>query len=178
MPSTRDWRKPVLMQTNDASFLALGSNLSAGYGSSVDLIRAAIAAIGVSRVRIDKCSSFYQTRPLGPAQPEFINLVLKIHTLLAPRALLHHMQGVETAFGRQRQVKWGPRTLDIDILSMPSGPYGPDPLLPHGELHKRGFVLYPLSEIAPGWVHPVSLQPISALIRALPASERVGITRL
>ena len=53
------------------------------------------------------CSSFYQTRPLGPAQPEFINLVLKIHTLLAPRALLHHMQGVETAFGRQRQGEMG-----------------------------------------------------------------------
>ena len=166
------------MQEKHATYLALGSNLPANFASSVDLLHAAIAAIDATRVRVDAVSSFYRTRPLGPSQPEYINLVLKVNTVLGGRGLLHEMQGVEAAFGRARKVKWGPRTLDIDLLSIPAGRMGPDPLLPHGEMHRRGFVLYPLHEIAPGWRHPVFGTSIRRLIAGLPPAERAGITRL
>ena len=166
------------MQENHTTFLALGSNLPANFVSSFDLLRAAIAAIDAARVRVDAVSSFYQTSPFGPSQPDYVNLVLKVNTVLGARGLLHEMQGVEAAFGRAREVKWGPRTLDIDLISMPAGRSGPDPVLPHGEMHRRGFVLYPLHEIAPGWRHPVFGTSIRQLIGGLPHSERVGITRL
>ena len=166
------------MQERHATFLALGSNLPANYVSSVDLLHAAIAAISDARVRVVAVSSLYQTRPFGPSQPDYVNLVLKVHTVLGARGLLHEMQGVEATFGRSRGVKWGPRTLDIDLISMPSGLEGPDPILPHGEMHRRGFVLFPLCEIAPGWRHPVSGTPISQLIGGLSPAERAGITRL
>ena len=166
------------MQEKYATYLALGSNLPANFASSVDLLHAAIAAFDATRVRVDAVSSFYRTRPLGPSQPEYVNLVLKVNTVLGGRGLLREMQGVEAAFGRAREVKWGPRTLDIDLLSIPTGRAGPDPILPHGEMHLRGFVLYPLHEIAPGWRHPVFGTSIRQLIGGLPPSERVGITRL
>ena len=166
------------MQERHATFLALGSNLPANYVSSVDLLHAAIAAISDARVRVVAVSSLYQTRPFGPSQPDYVNLVLKVHTVLGARGLLHEMQGVEATFGRSRGVKWGPRTLDIDLISMPSGLEGPDPILPHGEMHRRGFVLYPLYEIAPGWRHPVLGVSVCRLIGSLPSTERAGITRL
>jgi 2-amino-4-hydroxy-6-hydroxymethyldihydropteridine diphosphokinase len=166
------------MHEKYATFLGLGSNLPASYASSVDLLESAINAVAAARVRVIAASSFYRTRPLGPSQPDFVNLVLKVDTVLGARGLLHEMQRIEAAFGRAREVRWGPRTLDIDLLSMPTGGAGPDPLLPHGGMHHRGFVLYPLSEIAPGWRHPVSGLPIFQLIRGLPAAERAGITRL
>ena len=166
------------MQEKHATFLALGSNLPANYVSSVDLLHAAIAAIAAARVRVVAVSSFYRTHPLGPSQPDYVNLVLKVNTVLGARGLLHEMQGVEAAFGRAREAKWGPRTLDIDLISMPAARSGPDPVLPHGEMHRRGFVLYPLCEIAPGWRHPVLGTPICQLIGGLPPAERAGITRL
>ena len=166
------------MQEKHATFLALGSNLPADYASGVDLLRAAIAAVAAARVRVVSASSFYRTRPLGPCQPDYVNLVLKVNTVLGARGLMCEMQGVEAAFGRARGVKWGPRTLDIDLISMPAGLAGPDPILPHGEMHRRGFVLYPLHEIAPGWSHPVLGRSICRLIAGLPSAERAGITRL
>ena len=87
------------MQEKHATYLALGSNLPANFASSVDLLHAAIAAIDATRVRVDAVSSFYRTRPLGPSQPEYINLVLKVNTVLGGRGLLHEMQGVEAALG-------------------------------------------------------------------------------
>ena len=166
------------MQEKHATFLALGSNLPANYASSVDLLHDAVAAISAARVRVVAESSLYKTRPFGPPQPDYVNLVLKVHTVLGARGLLHEMQGVEAAFGRAREVKWGPRTLDIDLISMPAGRSGPDPVLPHREMHRRGFVLFPLCEIAPGWRHPVSGRPICQLIGGLPPVERAGITRI
>ena len=82
------------MQEKHATFLALGSNLPANYVSSVDLLHAAIAAIAVARVRVVAVSSFYETRPFGPSQPDYVNLVLKVNTVLGARGLLHEMQGV------------------------------------------------------------------------------------
>jgi len=166
------------MQEKQSTFLALGSNLPASYVSSVDLLESAISAIAAARVQVVAASSFYRTRPLGPFQPDFVNLVLKVNTVLGARGLLQEMKNIEVAFGRAREVRWGPRTLDIDLLSMPTGSAGPDPLLPHCAMHQRGFVLYPLSEIAPGYRHPASGLPIFQLIRRLPAAERAGIIRL
>jgi len=166
------------MQEKQATFLALGSNLPANYVSSVDLLHDAVAAISAARVRVVAESSLYKTRPFGPSQPDYVNLVLKVHTVLGARGLLQEMQGIEATFGRARGVKWGPRTLDIDLISMPAGLAGPDPILPHSEMHRRGFVLYPLYEIAPSWRHPVLGMSVRRLIGGLPSTERAGITRL
>ena len=141
-------------------------------------MHAAIAAIAETRVRVSAVSSFYRTQPLGPSQPDYVNLVLRVDTSLGARGLLREMQRVEASFGRVRSVKWGPRSLDIDLISMPVGLAGPNPILPHTQMHKRGFVLYPLYEIAPGWRHPVLGQPICQLIRSLPPRARAGVERL
>ncbi len=131
-------------------FLALGSNL----GDREATLAAALEALpGVRAVRK---SSLYETEPVGgPPQPEYLNQVVAGETALPPEELLPACLAVEARFGRERRVRGGPRTLDIDILF-----YGdvvresPRLTLPHPRLHQRRFVLVPLAEIAPGLVHP------------------------
>lgn len=108
-------------------------------------------------INILKTSSLYSTKPVGfEAQDWFINAVVLCETSLEPEPLLDFVLGLETNFGRVRTIRWGPRTLDLDILY-----YGnrqidlPRLKIPHPLLHERLFVLAPLAEIAPDWVHPV-----------------------
>jgi len=107
-------------------------------------------------LRIIRRSSLYETAPVGKTdQPSFLNLVVEVETALAPEALLDALQEIEQAFGRTRTVRWGPRTLDIDILL-----YGdatirtPRLTAPHPEMTRRRFVIEPLLEIAPDLVLP------------------------
>jgi 2-amino-4-hydroxy-6-hydroxymethyldihydropteridine diphosphokinase len=106
-----------------------------------------------NEVRMLARSSAYLTPPWGVAdQPCFINLCIAVDTRLAPRALLEHALAVERAFGRDRTVerRWGPRRLDIDILTYESPPIDePGLTLPHPRLLERAFVLVPLMEIRP-----------------------------
>jgi 2-amino-4-hydroxy-6-hydroxymethyldihydropteridine diphosphokinase len=98
-------------------------------------------------------SSDYLTPPWGVEdQPPFVNLCIAVDTTLTPQALLARAQAVERAFGRDRanEQRWGPRTLDIDILAFDDVVLNePDLTLPHPRLHERAFVLVPLAEIAP-----------------------------
>ena len=158
------------MQERHATFLALGSNLPANYVSSVDLLHAAIAAIAAARVRVVAVSSFYRTRPFGPSQPDYVNLVLKVNTVLGARGLLHEMQGVEAAFGRAREAKWGPRTLDLDLLAVRGGApplsvicESEELTLPHPRLHLRRFVLAPWAELSP----QLEVSPVLGCVREL-----------
>lgn len=133
-------------------FLSLGSNV----GDRRSFLEQALARLDRAGVRVVRRSSVYETAPWGPVpQSWFLNLVAEVRTALNPRALLTCTQAVEAALGRTREVRWGPRTVDVDIIL-----YGdrvvwePDLVIPHPRLRERGFVLVPLFEIAPELVLP------------------------
>ena len=149
------------------AFIGLGGNL----GDPVERIRSARRAVAaIPGVRETAFSSLYRSAPMGPAeQPEYVNAVMAAATTLAPLALLRALQAVERAFGRVRAgERWGPRTLDLDILL-----YGQETLdtaqlnVPHPGLAEREFVLLPLLEIAPGLEIP-GLGRLVDLARACP----------
>jgi 2-amino-4-hydroxy-6-hydroxymethyldihydropteridine diphosphokinase len=132
-----------------------------GFGSNQgESARTCLAAIQRlrehSRVRVLETSSLYRTAPLLVAeQPWFINGVVLCETDLSPKDLLDLLHRIETDFGRVRQARWGPRTLDLDLLTFGDRQINlPELTLPHPHLHERRFVLEPLLEIDPDWVHP------------------------
>ena len=120
-------------------------------------------------------SSFYNTAPWGYRdQEDFINLVIKIKTSLSPFALLACLQDVEKKFAKKMDIPWGPRTIDLDILFYNNAIVESTHLtIPHSFVCQRGFVLYPLEEIAPGLIHPVYQQTISQLLDSLDDDTRV-----
>ena len=134
--------------------IGLGSN----QGDSVPICLAAIERLCKHpRVRVLKTSSFYRTAPqLFPEQPWFINGVVLCETDLSPSEMLDLIHLIESDFGRDRQIRWGPRTLDLDLLAFGDHPVDlPELTIPHPRLHQRRFVLEPLVEIDADWVHPI-----------------------
>jgi 2-amino-4-hydroxy-6-hydroxymethyldihydropteridine diphosphokinase len=130
------------------AYVGLGSNL----GDREATIRAALESLAqVPETLLVRVSSLYDTEPVGEAeQPNFLNAVAELDTELPPRQLLWNLQLIEKRFGRVRTQRWGPRTLDLDLLL-----YGslvveePDLRVPHPELLQRAFVLVPLVELDP-----------------------------
>ncbi len=147
------------------AYIGLGSNL----GDSRRILEQAVVAVGrLSAVRIAAVSSVFVTVPVGGVeQPEFSNQALRVETDLRPRELLTVLLDVESRFGRTREVHWGPRTLDLDLLLYDDSVLNtPDLILPHPRLHERGFVLAPLLELAPDLRHPATGETIRDLYRA------------
>jgi len=135
--------------TAQTAFLGLGSNL----GDRAALLAQALARLdGTSGIRVVAVSSLYATAPVGVEdQPEFFNAAAEIRTTLTPRELLAACLRVETELGRVRLARWGPRTIDIDILLFGDLRLSEDAItLPHPRMRERAFVLAPLAEIAPG----------------------------
>ena len=133
-------------------FLLLGSNL----GNRQSFMLKAIALIEHDIAPVVKSSSLYETASWGKTDaPDYLNQVILLQTDLPASLLLKKILDIETIIGRQRDEKWGPRIIDIDILF-----YGgqqinePGLTVPHPELHKRRFTLEPLNEIAPHLIHP------------------------
>ncbi|MEW6186015.1 MAG: 2-amino-4-hydroxy-6-hydroxymethyldihydropteridine diphosphokinase [Thermodesulfobacteriota bacterium] len=114
-----------------------------------------------------KCSSWYLTEPVGLDDPEwFVNAVALLETPLAPEDLMRRLLEIETALGRERTVKWGPRVIDLDLLAYDEVIISqPGLTLPHPFLEKRRFVLEPMGEIAPDYIHPVLRKTIAELRR-------------
>lgn len=134
-------------------FLLLGSNL----GDRNLFLAKAIAYIGTDIGKIEKKSSVYETQAWGKTdEPDYLNQVIQLKTDLPAPGILKKVLNIENKLGRIREEKWGSRIIDIDILF-----YGqqiidqPGLKVPHPELHKRMFVLEPLSEIAPHLIHPI-----------------------
>ncbi len=131
--------------------LALGANL----GDPREALRGAVAGL-VSHpgIRVDAVSSLWRTEAVGgPEQPDYLNAVVLVDSSLDPAALLALAQELEEAAGRVREVRWGPRTLDVDILSIgDTRSDDPELTLPHPRAHERRFVLAPWSEVDPGFV--------------------------
>jgi len=129
-------------------FLGLGSNI----GQREANITAAITQLSEHPcIKITKTSSLYETRPVGFCdQPDFLNAVIEIDTSLSPEKLLDTCLSIELGLGRIRDIHWGPRIIDIDLLLFHDSVVQSDRLvLPHPRLHERSFVLVPLAEIAP-----------------------------
>ncbi len=153
------------------AFLGLGSN----QGDRLALLqKAEVRLVATPGIRIIACSSVYETAPVGlTRQPWFLNRVLLIETMLEPHALLDVLQQVEHSLGRTRTVRWGPRTIDIDLLLYDDRTVASERLsIPHPELSRRRFVLLPLAEIDPDARLPDG-RAVRDLLDALGDSQRV-----
>lgn len=151
------------------AYIGLGANL----GDPPAQLRAAlhgIAAFG----RIVATSPFYRSAPMGPAdQPAFCNAACRLDTSLAPEALMQGLLDIEQRMGRQRSVKWGPRTIDLDLLHVDGQQCASDRLtLPHPGIAQRNFVLAPLLDVAEADLRIPGLPPLD---RALQAIGRDGL---
>jgi 2-amino-4-hydroxy-6-hydroxymethyldihydropteridine diphosphokinase len=130
------------------AFLGLGSNL----GDRQRLLREAVDSLGPCVVAV---SGLWETEPVGGpgGQGAYLNIVVELDTGLDARGLLGVCHRIEAAADRKREERWGPRTLDVDVLWMESGPVDePDLVVPHPRAHERRFVLAPLAELAPDLV--------------------------
>lgn len=136
------------MTKGHRAYIGLGSNLE----SPVDqLERAFVALDRLPLCRLVARSRLYASKPIGPQdQPDFVNAVAALDTRLSPLALLDQLQALEQRHGRQRLRRWGPRTLDLDLLLYDTARIETPRLhVPHPQIASRGFVLIPLAELAP-----------------------------
>lgn len=126
-------------------------------------------------IEITAASSAWETSPVGPvAQADYLNAAAELRTTLEPRRLLEVLESTEDAHGRRRRQRWGPRTLDLDLLLAGDRRLQePGLTVPHPRLTQRRFVLEPLLEIAPELVHPVSGERLAAVLAGLATGERV-----
>ena len=148
------------------AYIAVGSNL----GNRKTHILSGIQALKVHPlIKLKKVSKMIVTEPYGGVEQEdFLNGALEIETLLEPEELLEALHQVENAEGRERIVRWGPRTLDLDILFYDRLCYESETLvIPHVDLENRVFVLKPMSEIAPYFRHPISKKTMTGLLKEL-----------
>ncbi|HXC55478.1 MAG TPA: 2-amino-4-hydroxy-6-hydroxymethyldihydropteridine diphosphokinase [Rhizomicrobium sp.] len=153
--------------------IALGGNLVSRVGTPAQTLAAALAAIAKQGVTVAAVSPYYVSPAWpDPSEPSFVNAVARIETMLPPPALLELLHATETAFGRVRSVRNAPRTLDLDLIDYDGRVERGPPELPHPRLADRAFVLLPLADLAPHWIHPVTGTPLGTLIAALPAAER------
>lgn len=150
--------------------IALGSNLG---NSSEYLIKSTESLSRLPNITLLAKSSLYKTKAVGPPQPDYLNGCITIKTELTPDLLLEKLLEVENRFGRIRQERWGPRTLDLDLLLYDDLILeSPNLQIPHPRMHERAFVLVPLAEIAADWVEPVSKLTIKELLEKLNCSGR------
>ncbi len=136
-------------------YVALGSNL----GDSKAYLDGAVKALSESRgCKVRRVADYITTKPYGVTdQPDFLNSVLELETLLAPEELLELLHDIENQAERKREIHWGPRTLDLDILLYDNLVLDtPELVIPHKEMHLRDFVLRPLAQIAPYVRHPLN----------------------
>jgi 2-amino-4-hydroxy-6-hydroxymethyldihydropteridine diphosphokinase len=127
------------------AYLALGSNL----GDRLEHLGEALRLLdGTDGVDVVRSSRIYESDPVGPPQPAYLNAVIEVETTRSPRELLEACRAVEDALGRVRAERWGPRTIDVDVLTFDERTVDePDLQIPHPRMHERGFVLVPLGEL-------------------------------
>lgn len=161
------------MKVTGQCAIALGSNL----GDSRVILEAALETLAQTPdITLQAKSSWYQTKAVGPPQPDYLNGCILLHVQLTPQLLLETLLGIEAKFGRVRRERWEPRSLDLDLLLYDDLILDTATLqVPHPRMRERAFVLVPLAEIAPNWVEPISGKAIAELLQAVDCS---GVHRL
>lgn len=154
---SRGWHK---------AYIALGSNM----GDTKGYLDLAVTRLKEHPLcQVGKVADYIETEPYGGVeQDNFLNSALELRTLLTPEELLEVLHGIEQEANRERLIHWGPRTLDLDILLYDDVVMDTEDLIiPHIEMHKRDFVLIPMAQIAPGYVHPVLHKTMRQLLEGL-----------
>ncbi|GGH42417.1 2-amino-4-hydroxy-6-hydroxymethyldihydropteridine diphosphokinase [Frigidibacter albus] len=183
-----------------AALVALGANLPKDGKPPEVTLRHALASLPNQRVQIQAVSRFFRS-PAYPAGsgPDYVNAVALLHVRICANELLAHLHTIEAQIGRTRMSRWGARVVDLDLLSHGSAVL-PDALtesawremsvadqvratpgqliLPHPRIADRAFVLVPLAEVAPGWVHPATGQGARAMLAALPEADKAALRPL
>ena len=157
--------------------IALGSNVEGPWGSPTQTVEQALVWLDSGPTRVLKASSLIKTKPFGlTEQPDFVNAVAIIETELEPAPLMRHLHDIELAADRRRTVRWGPRTLDLDLIDYNgeirdgtgrAKGHQRSLILPHPGISEREFVLAPIAEIAPQWRHPVLRKTAGELLREI-----------
>ncbi len=164
-------------------YLGIGSNLSSRFGNRFTNINLAVSYLKEKKVNLIKKSSFYESFSYpNKDNPKFINIVIAVKTTLSPCDLMKTLLSIEEKLGRKRLKKNDPRTCDIDIIDYKNkiinSKFNNFELeIPHQSLDTRNFVLFPLKEICPNWIHPVNKRSIDVLIQNLKKNNN-DITKL
>ncbi len=164
-------------------YLGIGSNLTSSFGNRFANINLAISYLEKKEINLVKKSSFYETFSYpNKENPKFINIVIAVKTSLSPNDLMKSLLSIEKKLERKRSKKNDPRTCDIDIID-----YNKEIInfklnnfelkIPHQSMSTRNFVLYPLKEICPNWIHPINKTTIDVLIKNLKKTNN-DITKL
>jgi 2-amino-4-hydroxy-6-hydroxymethyldihydropteridine diphosphokinase len=148
--------------------IALGSNL----GDSLSILEGSLKILSrTPKITLKSHSSWYRTAPVGPPQPDYFNGCALLEVQLLPEELLETLLDIERQFHRVRHERWGPRTLDLDLLLYDDLILSkPNLQIPHPRMRERAFVLVPLAEIAPDWIDPVSKKAIAQLLEEVDCS--------
>lgn len=194
------WQVPNMIANGRTALIALGSNEKSVWGDPAQTVQKAMEQVARLAQHTVRKSNLYST-PAFPsgAGPAFVNAAMAIHTNASPERLLADLHEIEGAAKRNRQHRWGPRTLDIDLIGMDDlvvpddathaawrnlptdaqQQQAPDQLiLPHPRVQDRAFVLVPLAEVAPDWRHPTLGGTVEELLGACPANDLSDIVRL
>ncbi|MGE7782018.1 2-amino-4-hydroxy-6-hydroxymethyldihydropteridine diphosphokinase [Peribacillus sp. NPDC097264] len=159
------------------SYLSIGSNM----GESFDTFQRAFQLLSEDpHIKLVSCSSLYETDPVGYTDQDcFLNAVIKVETDLTPEDLLRACMQVERKLGRKRNVRWGPRTLDLDILLYNHENVETEILsIPHPRMHERAFVIIPLMELESDIILPKMNTSLSDLLEKIPDKEGVRLWKL
>lgn len=151
--------------------IALGANLPSRFGGPEETLEAAKIALEAAQVRMLSASRVWITEPVPKSdQPYFRNAVIQVDTALCARSLLRVLHHIEADFGRVRSERNAPRCIDLDLIAYNDVQIDEgeaEIIVPHPRMHERAFVLAPLCDIAPGWVHPVMNRTAQDLLDAL-----------
>jgi 2-amino-4-hydroxy-6-hydroxymethyldihydropteridine diphosphokinase len=152
--------------------IAFGANRSGALGPPRATIEVAMGNLAQEAGKIVARSRFYRSAPVpASAQPWYVNAVAALDTRLAPEDLLALLDRIETRLGRARREPNAARVIDLDLLDYQGLIRDHPPILPHPRMHMRAFVLLPLAEIAPGWMHPSLGLSVEQLIARLPPDQ-------
>ena len=173
--------RPLAYASAGHAWLSMGGNSDGCWGPPIAAMKRAMASLEQQGLHVIAQSDVFETPPVGTIrQAEFANMVIVVKGSISPAQLLRMVKRIERAAGRRAGVRWGPRPLDIDLLDYAGRQFNVGDrqrvtgrlVLPHPEMHRRGFVLVPLAQVAPHWRHPVLGMTARSLIARRPILAR------